>query len=101
MRNFLEQFNKNEKEALKEKLEIMEKLLEKNAVLERSLLVLTVELESARGKVKILEETCESLLGEKSTLAAEKATLFSQLQTTVEKLEKLSEKKPPFRKFTI
>ncbi|KAG4916116.1 hypothetical protein JHK87_053673 [Glycine soja] len=83
---------KDEKEALKEKLEIMEKLLEKNAVLERSLLVLTVELESARGKVKILEETCESLLGEKSTLAAEKATLFSQLQTTVEKLEKLSEK---------
>ena len=39
-----------------------------------------------------MEETCESLLGEKFTLAAEKATLFSQLQTTVEKLEKLSEK---------
>ncbi|CAJ1904064.1 unnamed protein product [Sphenostylis stenocarpa] len=83
---------KDEKAALKEKVEIMETLLEKNAVLERSLLDLTVELESARGKVKILEETCESLLGEKSTLAAEKATLFSQLQTTAEQLEKLSEK---------
>ncbi|KAG5048799.1 hypothetical protein JHK85_009902 [Glycine max] len=44
------------------------------------------------GPISILEETCESLLGEKFTLAAEKATLFSQLQTTVEKLEKLSEK---------
>ncbi|KAG5072386.1 hypothetical protein AAZX31_03G138500 [Glycine max] len=83
---------KNEKEALKEKLEIMEKLLEKNTVLERSLSVLTVELESTRGKVKVLEETCESLLAKKSTLASEKATLFSQLQTTAEKLENLSEK---------
>ncbi|TKY62423.1 NETWORKED 1D [Spatholobus suberectus] len=83
---------KDDKAALKEKLEIMEKLLEKNAVLERSLSDLNVELESVRGKVKVLEETCEPLLGEKSTLAAEKATLFSQLQTTAEKLEQLSDK---------
>jgi len=83
---------KDEKAALKEKVEIMEKLLEKNAVLERSLSDLTVELEKARGKVKVLEETCESFLGEKSTLVAEKATLFSQLQTTAKQLDKLSEK---------
>ncbi|KAL2320982.1 hypothetical protein Fmac_029951 [Flemingia macrophylla] len=83
---------KDEKSALKGKVEIMEKLLEKNAILERSISDLTVELERVRGKVMVLEETCESLLGEKSTLAAEKATLFSQLQTTAEKLEKLSEK---------
>ncbi|KHN03816.1 hypothetical protein glysoja_011045 [Glycine soja] len=42
--------------------------------------------------VNVLEETCQSLLVEKSNLAAEKATLFSQLQSTTEKLEKLSEK---------
>ncbi|XP_061366976.1 protein NETWORKED 1D [Gastrolobium bilobum] len=84
--------DKGEKAALKEKLDTMEKLLEKNAVLENSLSDLNAELESVRGKVKVLEETCESLLGEKSTLAAEKGTLFSQLQTTAEKLEKLSEK---------
>ncbi|XP_020236241.1 protein NETWORKED 1D [Cajanus cajan] len=83
---------KDEKSTLKGKLEIMEQLLEKNAVLERSISGLTVELESVRGKVMVLEESCESLLGEKSTLAAENATLFSQLQTTAEKLEKLSGK---------
>ncbi|PNY06716.1 kinase interacting (KIP1-like) family protein [Trifolium pratense] len=84
--------DKGENTALKKKLEIMEKLLEKNAALENSLSVLNAELESVRGRVKVLEETCESLLEEKSTLAAEKATLFFQLQTTAEKLEKISEK---------
>ncbi|KAF7818349.1 protein NETWORKED 1D [Senna tora] len=59
---------------------------------ENSKLKETSELESVRGKVKVLEETCQSMLGEKSTLVAEKATLFSQLQTTTEKLENLSEK---------
>ncbi|XP_027349957.1 protein NETWORKED 1D-like isoform X2 [Abrus precatorius] len=84
--------DEDEKGALKEKLEIMENILEKNAVLENSLSDLNAELESVRGKVKVLEETCEALLGEKSSLASEKATLFSQLQATAEKLEKLSEK---------
>jgi len=83
---------KDEKADLKEKVETMENLLEKNAVLERSLSDLTVELENARGRVKVLEQTCESFLGEQATLAAEKATLFSQLQTTAKQLEKLSEK---------
>ncbi|TKY52652.1 NETWORKED 1D [Spatholobus suberectus] len=84
--------NKAEKEALLVKLETMEKLLEKNTVLENSLSDLNAELDSVRGKVNVLEETCQSLLVEKSNLAAEKATLFSQLQSTTEKLEKLSEK---------
>ncbi|KAL1367392.1 hypothetical protein HN51_021457 [Arachis hypogaea] len=84
--------DKGEKAALHEKLEIMEKLLEKNSVLENSLSDLNAELESVRGKVKALEETCESLLAEKSMLLAEKAALFSQLQTTSENLENLSEK---------
>jgi chromosome segregation ATPase len=83
---------RSEKVALLEKLEIMEKLLEKNAVLENSLSDLNVELEGARGKVKALEESCQSLLGEKSTLVAEKATLISQLQITTENLENFSER---------
>lgn len=84
--------DQSEKAALLEKLEIMDKLMGKNAVLENSLSNLNIELESVRGKVKLLEETCQSLLLEKSTFASEKATLFSQLQATIEKLEKLSEK---------
>ncbi|KAK7355838.1 hypothetical protein VNO80_15100 [Phaseolus coccineus] len=84
--------DKGEKEALLVKLETMEKLLEKNTVLENSLSDLNAELDSVRGKVNVLEETCQSLLVEKSNLATEKASLFSQLQSTTEKLEKLSEK---------
>ncbi|CAL5206989.1 unnamed protein product [Lathyrus oleraceus] len=83
--------DKDEKIALLVKLEIMEKLLEKNSVLENSISDLNSELDSLRGKVNILEETCQTLLAEKSTLAADKDTLFSQLQAANEKLEKLSE----------
>lgn len=81
-----------EKVALLEKLEIMEKLLEKNAVLENSLSDLNVELEGVRDKVKALEEACQNLLAEKSTLVAEKDSLFSQLQDVIENLKKLSDK---------
>lgn len=80
-----------EKVALLEKLEIMEKLLEKNAVLENSLSDLNVELEGVRDKVKALEEACQNLLAEKSTLVAEKDSLFSQLQDVTENLKKLSD----------
>ncbi|PPD67328.1 hypothetical protein GOBAR_DD35795 [Gossypium barbadense] len=83
---------RDEKLALLEKLKIMEKLIEKNALLENSLSDLNVELEGVRGRVKTIEESCQSLLREKSTLAAEKDTLISQLQTATENMEKLSEK---------
>ncbi|OIW06736.1 hypothetical protein TanjilG_11461 [Lupinus angustifolius] len=81
--------DKGEKASLLEKLEIMEKLLEKKSVLVPNL---NAEMESVIGKVKVLEEKCQSLFEEKSTLMSEKATLFSQLQATAEKLEWLSEK---------
>ncbi|XVF71863.1 hypothetical protein PTKIN_Ptkin12aG0073500 [Pterospermum kingtungense] len=84
--------DRDEKLKLLEKLKIMEKLIEKNALLENSLSDLNVELEGVRGRVKTLEESCQSLLREKSTLAAEKDTLISQLQIATENLEKLSEK---------
>ena len=84
--------NQIEKVALLEQLKIMEKLIEKNSLLENSLADLNVELEGLREKVKALEETCESLLEEKSNLVAEKTSLISQLQSATENLEKLSEK---------
>ncbi|TYH57301.1 hypothetical protein ES332_D08G080000v1 [Gossypium tomentosum] len=84
--------DRNEKVDLLEKLKTMEKLIEKNALLENSVSDLNVMLESVHGRVKELEESCQSLLTEKSTLAAEKDALISQLQIATENLEKLSEK---------
>lgn len=86
------QRNEVEIAALVEKLGVMEKLIEKNELLENSLADLQAELEGAREKLKALEEFCQMLMGEKSTLAADKATLISQLQITTENLEKLSER---------
>uniref|UniRef100_A0A6N2MRS2 NAB domain-containing protein n=2 Tax=Salix viminalis TaxID=40686 RepID=A0A6N2MRS2_SALVM len=84
--------DRSEKVALLEKLEIMEKLIEKNALLENCLSDLNVELEGIREKVKALEESCQSLLGEKSVLVSEKALLASELQFVNDNLEKLTEK---------
>ncbi|KAJ9171993.1 hypothetical protein P3X46_015286 [Hevea brasiliensis] len=78
--------------ALLEKLEIMEKLVEKNALLENSLSDLHVELEGVREKVRALEESCQSLIEEKSTLVSEKSTLVSHLQIATDNLEELAEK---------
>lgn len=92
--NLKESSERNEAEiaALVEKLGVMEKLIEKNKLLENSLADLQTELEGAREKVKALEESCQLLMGEKSMLASDKATLISQLQITTENLEKLSER---------
>ncbi|KAE8675088.1 Protein NETWORKED 1C [Hibiscus syriacus] len=83
---------RDEKLVLLEKLKIMEKLIEKNALLDNSVSDLNVELEGVRGRVKTLEESCQSLLREKTALAAKEDTLICQLQTATENLEKLSEK---------
>ncbi|CAL5427637.1 unnamed protein product [Camellia sinensis] len=83
---------RSEKAALLEKLEIMKQLLEKNALLDKSLSDLSAELEGARGKIRALEESLQSLLEEKSTFVAEKATLITQLQVMTENLVKFSEK---------
>ncbi|EEF37579.1 ATP binding protein, putative [Ricinus communis] len=83
---------RSEKVALLDKLEIMEKLIEKTALLENSLSDLNVELEGVRERVRALEESCQSLLGEKSALVSEKAALVSQLQIATDNLEKLTEK---------
>ncbi|XP_071724243.1 protein NETWORKED 1D [Rutidosis leptorrhynchoides] len=79
-----------EKVALLERLDVMNNLIEKNAVLENSLSDLTVELEAVRGKVKELEESYHSLLSEKSSLVSEKETLISQFEDATETVKKLS-----------
>ncbi|KAJ4955165.1 hypothetical protein NE237_011948 [Protea cynaroides] len=84
--------DKDEKVTLLEKLENMDKLLEKNALLENSLTDATAELEGFREKVKLLDGSCQSLCEEKSALVAEKARLVSQLEIMAVKVEKLVEK---------
>lgn len=82
---------KGEKIALLEKLEVMEKLIEQNSLLENSLSDLNAELEGVRERLKALEESYESLLREKSTLISEKDSLISQLSNTTVNVEKLLE----------
>ncbi|XP_073310730.1 protein NETWORKED 1D-like [Primulina huaijiensis] len=82
---------RRDKEALMEKLEIMEQLLEKNAVLETSLSDLNAELDAVRGKIETLEQSLQSLLKEKSSLLDEKASLMTQLQEANKNLESLTE----------
>lgn len=75
----------SEKVVLLEKLAVMEKLIEKNLLLENSLSDLNVELEGVREKVKALEESCKSLLEEKDSLN-------SQLNILTQNFEQLEEK---------
>ncbi|XP_042514726.1 protein NETWORKED 1D-like [Macadamia integrifolia] len=84
--------DRDEKITLLEKLENMDKILEKNALLENSLSDATAEIEGLREKVKLLDGSCQSLSEEKSALVAEKAGLVSQLEIMAEKVQKLLEK---------
>lgn len=83
---------RDEREALHEKLKHMDELAKENAVLESSLSGMNVELEGLREKLKNLQESCQFLHGDKSTLLAEKATLLSQLHILTENMQKLLEK---------
>ncbi|RVX21670.1 Protein NETWORKED 1A [Vitis vinifera] len=84
--------DKDEKEALLEKLKNTEKLLDDHDTIKRSLSDVNSELEGLREKLKAFQESCELLQGEKSTLLVEKATLFSQIQIITENMHKLLEK---------
>ncbi|XP_049408420.1 protein NETWORKED 1D-like isoform X1 [Solanum stenotomum] len=83
---------RSEKIALLEKLQVFEELLEKNSILENSLSDLSAELEAVRGSLKALEDSCQSLLQEKSAILNDKVTLTSELQVTIENLEEVSAK---------
>lgn len=84
--------NEHEKAILSEKLENMEKLLEKNALLENSLSDASAELEGLRERLKTLQESSQYLQGEKLTLVSEKCLLVSQVESITQNIEKLSEK---------
>ncbi|XXG68029.1 hypothetical protein AAC387_Pa06g1225 [Persea americana] len=84
--------NEREKAILSEKLENMEKLLEKNALLENFLSDASAEMEGLRERLKTLQESFQSLQGEKLTLVAEKCLLVSQVESITQNIEKLSEK---------
>ncbi|KAJ6405660.1 hypothetical protein OIU84_013589 [Salix udensis] len=93
--------DRTERLALLEKLENMEKLIEKNALLENSLSDLNVELEGVGEKLKALEESCQSLLEEKSILVSEKDLMASVLQFSTDNLEKLTEKNHILENFLL
>ncbi|XP_028074185.1 protein NETWORKED 1A-like [Camellia sinensis] len=69
--------------------ENMQKILEKNTVLENSLFGANVELEGLREKSKSLEELCKSLNNDQSNLIAERGTLVVQLDNVEQRLENL------------
>ncbi|XP_011026123.1 PREDICTED: early endosome antigen 1-like [Populus euphratica] len=93
--------DRTEKVALLEKLENMEKLIEKNALLENSLSDLNVELEGVGEKLKALEESGHYLLEEKSILVSEKDLMASELQFANDNVEKLTEKNHILENFLL
>jgi chromosome segregation ATPase len=93
--------DRTEKVALLEKLENMEKLVDKNALLENSLSDLNVELEGVGEKLKALEESCQYLVEEKSVLVSEKDLMASELQFATDDLEKLTEKNHILENFLL
>ena len=85
-----------EKAALLSQLQIvtenMQRLLEKNTLLENSLCGANLELEQLRLKSKSLEEMCQMLNNEKSNLLNERSTLVAQLENVEQRLGKLEKR---------
>ncbi|CAJ1925986.1 unnamed protein product [Sphenostylis stenocarpa] len=83
----------DEKAALLSQLQIvtesMQKLLEKNATLEKSLSDSKIELEGLKTKSSDLEEFCKLLNDEKCNLLNERSILVSQLENVEAKLSNL------------
>ncbi|KAK2647078.1 hypothetical protein Ddye_022273 [Dipteronia dyeriana] len=82
----------NEREVLCEKLRDMDNISERNAIMQSSLSELNGKLGGSTERVKELQESCQFLREDKSSLVAEKATLLSQLQIITENMQKLLEK---------
>eukprot|EP00268_Persea_americana_P030220 TRINITY_DN2925_c0_g1_i2.p1 TRINITY_DN2925_c0_g1~~TRINITY_DN2925_c0_g1_i2.p1 ORF type:complete len:1992 (+),score=550.82 TRINITY_DN2925_c0_g1_i2:320-5977(+) len=86
------QKNDSEKLILSQKLESMEKLSEKNMLLEFSLSDTTAKLQEMETELKMLEESFKSLQEEKSDLVTEKDVLVSQAESITQNTKMLSEK---------
>lgn len=91
LRGTWEQFQE-ERATLDEKLKEMYKISEENSTLERSLCELNGALGESREMVMQLQESCQALEGEKSSLIAEKVILLSQLEMSTDNMQKLLER---------
>ncbi|CAI0465842.1 unnamed protein product [Linum tenue] len=69
--------------------EHMQKLIEKNTLVENSLSGANIELEGLKTRSRSLEELCEMLKNDKSNLLTEKSTLVSQLEAVEQRLGNL------------
>ncbi|RWR82203.1 protein NETWORKED 1D-like protein isoform X1 [Cinnamomum micranthum f. kanehirae] len=87
----IRQKSDDEKLFLLQKLEIMEKLSEKNILLEISLSETTAKFRGLEAELKTLEESFQSLQEEKSDIVTEKDALLSQVECITLNTEKLSE----------
>ncbi|KAJ0264751.1 Protein NETWORKED 1A [Hirschfeldia incana] len=83
---------RDDKDALTEKLCEMDDILRKNVGLEKLLLESNTKLDGSWEKANDLQERCDSLRREKSEFIAERANLLSQLQIMTESMQKLLEK---------
>lgn len=85
-----------EKASLLSQLQIitqnMQKLFEKNSLLESCLSGANIELERLRARSKSLEELCQLLNNEKSNLLNERSTLVFQLKDVEERLRNLEKR---------
>ncbi|KAJ6796440.1 protein NETWORKED 1D-like isoform X1 [Iris pallida] len=73
-------------------LKHVEKMTEKNDILENSLSNANAELEELREKVKALEKSCESLQSKISMHVSDKAVLVSQIVAIAQNMGRLTEK---------
>ncbi|KAH0926658.1 hypothetical protein HID58_018914 [Brassica napus] len=83
---------RDDTDALTEKLCEMDDILRKNVGLEKLLLESNTKLDGSKEKAKDLQERCDSLRREKSEFIAERSNLLSQLQIMTENMQKLLEK---------
>ncbi|XP_042444206.1 protein NETWORKED 1A-like isoform X1 [Zingiber officinale] len=84
--------HETEKKIFVDKLKVMDNLLDKNCLLERSLSYANLELIDLRGKFSALDNLHKALNGEISTYAAEKKALMSQADDLTQTISVLSEK---------
>ncbi|KAI4326521.1 hypothetical protein MLD38_031827 [Melastoma candidum] len=90
MKRMLEQ-ERSEQTALREKLGVLDEFVKKNVLLEVDICHLETQMDELRDKVKFLEESCKSLLEERSNLTHENESLFTQLQEKADQSKKLKE----------
>ncbi|KAJ4820494.1 Kinase interacting (KIP1-like) family protein [Rhynchospora pubera] len=86
----------SEKENLESKVECLShtinEISKKNSELESTLSQVNYEIEKLRGKLSESEESCRSLIVQKSTLVAEKGDLLSQVESMTAVIKSLEDK---------